>query len=124
MFARAARFVSVSAVLPAFLWFTPAHAEAARPTPAQALQLTPIQANVDYDTPTAEETDKCTVEPVKEGDVVGWALLDPTGRTLRRFLDTNGDNKVDLWCSTAGSGWAERGGASIATKTAPSTSGG
>ena len=98
MFARAARFVSVSAVLPAFLWFTPAHVQAARPTPAQALQLTPIQANVDYDTPTAEETDKCTVEPVKEGDVVGWALLDPTGRPLRRFLDTNGDNKVDLWC--------------------------
>src|SRR5262249_51254704 len=27
-----------------------------------------------------------------------WLLLDPQGRTLRRLIDSNGDNKPDVWC--------------------------
>ena len=29
---------------------------------------------------------------------MGWVVEDPRGITLRRFLDTNGDGKVDQWC--------------------------
>ena len=70
----------------------------ARVTAAQALRLRPIQPDVDYDTPSEAEMEKCRVQMVSEDKVAGWLVLDPAGQVLRRFLDTNGDNRVDLWC--------------------------
>lgn len=29
---------------------------------------------------------------------MGYVVKDPNGLILRRFLDTNGDNKLDQWC--------------------------
>jgi hypothetical protein len=53
---------------------------------------------VDYDAPTEEIAAKCSVQSKTDGQGAGWIVLDPAGQLLRRFLDTNGDNRVDLWC--------------------------
>lgn len=68
------------------------------PSPEQALRLNPIQADVEYTRPTEEEVPQCTVRVIRAEGVVGWLVQDPAGLPLRRFLDTNGDNKVDQWC--------------------------
>lgn len=68
------------------------------PSPEQALRLTPIQADVDYSRPSEEEVPRCTVRVIRADGAVGWLVEDPAGLPLRRFLDTNGDNKVDQWC--------------------------
>lgn len=70
----------------------------ARVTAAQALGLRPIQSGVEYDTPAEAEMANCSVQMKSENGAAGWLVLDQGGQLLRRFLDTNGDNKVDLWC--------------------------
>lgn len=72
-------------------------ASAATPTAEQALGLKPVQKDVDYDIPKAENLPKCTIEVEKHGAGSGWHVKDADGSTLRRFIDTNGDNTVDLW---------------------------
>jgi thiol-disulfide isomerase/thioredoxin len=73
-------------------------AQTAKPTPAIALALKPIQSDVDYDTPTGEEVAKCSVDAKTSGGGAGWQVLNSAGQLLRRFVDTNGDNKIDQWC--------------------------
>ncbi len=68
------------------------------PSPEQALRLTPIQPDVDYSRPSAQDVPRCMVRVIRAEGVVGWLVEDPAGLPLRRFLDTNGDNKVDQWC--------------------------
>ncbi len=75
----------------------PTGAVAAGPTAAQALQLKPIQPDVEYDTPTGDQVKQCTIAPVREGKQVGWVLRDGQGLMLRKFMDSNGDNVVDQW---------------------------
>ncbi|MFV1966143.1 MAG: redoxin family protein [Pirellulaceae bacterium] len=70
----------------------------AAPTVAQALKLTPLQDGVDFDQPTPEEVEKCTLKSQDTAGGSGWIVFDESGRILRRFLDSNGDNKIDLWC--------------------------
>jgi peroxiredoxin len=70
---------------------------AATPTAEQALKLMPIQKNVDYDRPNAEETARCKISARKIDGHVGWVVEDAQGNMLRRFTDTNGDNMVDQW---------------------------
>lgn len=70
---------------------------AQQPKAEEALRLSPIQKGVDYDRPTPEEAAKCKISMVKGGGQSGWVVVDPQGSTLRRFLDTNGDNVVDQW---------------------------
>lgn len=72
--------------------------EAGTPTAAQALALRPIQKDVEYDRPAGEDKAKCTVKPHGERETTGWVVRDHLGRFLRKFVDTNRDNKVDLWC--------------------------
>lgn len=67
---------------------------AAPPTAEQALGLSPIQKGVQYDIPEKAAISKCTVT----SDASGWIVRSDAGQMLRRFLDTNGDNKVDQWC--------------------------
>jgi len=71
--------------------------DAGAPPVEQALKLAPVQKGVDYDRPTPEEAAKCVVTPIKEGKLSGWIVQDSNGTLLRRFLDTNGDNLVDIW---------------------------
>ncbi len=68
------------------------------PSVEQALRLKPVQADVDYDVPTPEEARNCTLKAEKIGTGTGWVVRDPAGRLLRRFIDSNADNVVDMWC--------------------------
>jgi thiol-disulfide isomerase/thioredoxin len=68
------------------------------PTPEMALRFKPVQPFVDYATPTAEEIRSCTIRPEKNGKVTAWVVRSGNGEILRRFADTNSDNKVDQWC--------------------------
>jgi hypothetical protein len=63
------------------------------------LALKPRQAGVALSTPTPQEQETCKVELVSGGRQggSGWLLLDPRGLPLRRFFDTNGDKKIDVW---------------------------
>lgn len=70
----------------------------APPTLEQALALKPIQSDVEYDQPTAAEKKTCKVVSAKEIGERGWIVQDGNGRLLRRFVDTNGDNRLDQWC--------------------------
>ncbi len=71
---------------------------AAGPSAADALKLQPVQPGVDYDQPSEAEIAKCEIRPYKSGKARGWVVQDASGKPLRRFLDSNADNKVDLWC--------------------------
>src|SRR5262245_16495853 len=80
------------------LALSPQMAWAAKPTAVEALKLVPVQKDVDYDVPDAKEIETCTVDVETVGGITGWVVKTPGGQVLRRFLDTNGDNKVDQWC--------------------------
>jgi thiol-disulfide isomerase/thioredoxin len=76
----------------------PLAALAAKPSAKDALDLRPVQKDVEYDIPDAKEIEKCSVEVIKVGGFTGYAVTTDSGQLLRRFLDTNGDNRVDQWC--------------------------
>jgi len=76
----------------------PGLAEAAKPPVAEALKLKPVQSDIDYDIPSDAEIERCQLEPYKAGKISGWEVLDGDNHVLRRYLDTNADNKVDQWC--------------------------
>jgi len=73
-------------------------AQAAPPSAESALDLKPVQRDVPYQTPAADDVAKCKVVIVKNDLGSGWAVEMADGTRLRQFLDTDGDNKVDLWC--------------------------
>jgi thiol-disulfide isomerase/thioredoxin len=73
-------------------------AHAADPTVDQALKLAPIQKGISYDIPDAKDVAKCTIKAEKGDNLTGWAVYGPASEPLRRFLDTNGDGQIDLWC--------------------------
>ena len=68
----------------------------AAPTVAQMLGFRP-KHEVDMTTPTAAEQAACKVELVKAGRGSGWVLKNEKGDVLRRYMDTNADNKIDVW---------------------------
>ncbi len=72
----------------------------AAPTVEQMLTFQPRQKSVAISTPTQAEYPQCKVELVQgtSPGSTGWALRDPQGRFLRRFMDTNGDRYPDQWC--------------------------
>ncbi|MGA2060903.1 MAG: thioredoxin-like domain-containing protein [Thermoguttaceae bacterium] len=80
-----------------FVIFNAAMASAATPTVEQALNLTPVQAGVDYDRPGPQDIPKCKITAKKINGQVGWIVEGPDGAILRKFVDTNGDNVVDQW---------------------------
>lgn len=57
----------------------------------------PKQRDVEYETPKPEEYAKCKLEVERRGKGSGWVVLGPAGQVLRKFLDTDGDNKMDQW---------------------------
>ncbi|MEM9645708.1 MAG: thioredoxin, partial [Planctomycetota bacterium] len=70
----------------------------AAPTVLQALKLAPVQADVEYQRVPAGEEGQCKLRDIERDDWAGWEVVSPDGELLRRFADTNGDSKVDLWC--------------------------
>ncbi len=79
------------------------HAQAKRtpPTPAQMLdpRFAPKHDDVVISMPTPDELPGCTVSSVQGGTAgsSGWILFDSKKQPLRRFYDSNGDDKVDVW---------------------------
>ncbi|GIW81753.1 MAG: thioredoxin [Gemmatales bacterium] len=75
------------------------HLVQAAPTVAQMLSFQPKQKDVVYSTPTAEEQRSCKVELVSgsKTGANGWLLRDPKGLPLRRYFDSNGNKKVNIW---------------------------
>lgn len=70
---------------------------AAKPSPQAALELAPVQRDVQYERPAKDQIDKCVVESLGGDTTSGWLVRDGNGQVLRRFADTNKDNKIDLW---------------------------
>ncbi len=70
----------------------------AAPTVAQMLNFRPRQEGVVITTPAPEKQSDCKVELVKgPGRGSGWVLKDESGNLLRRFFDSNDDNRIDVW---------------------------
>lgn len=86
----------VAGCLLAWLWTTPLQAA---PTVEQMLQFRPRQANVDMSTPTKEEQATCEVKLVNgtRAGSSGWMLVDARQRPLRKFFDSDGDKRIDVW---------------------------
>jgi thiol-disulfide isomerase/thioredoxin len=96
--ARRSRTAAALASISLYGLFSPDNAQAAPPTAEAALGLQPVQTDVRYEKPTAEEIARCKVVDIKMGNWTGWAVQTAEGTPLRRFADTDGDKKVDLWC--------------------------
>lgn len=71
---------------------------AAPPSAAAALGLKPVQDGVEYEQVEPGDVEKCEVRDIERDDWSGWEVSGADGTLLRRFADTNGDKKVDLWC--------------------------
>lgn len=70
------------------------------PTVADLLKLQPILNGVDYEIPAdAAAVGACKIETVfnAQKKAVGVALRDGQGKLLRRFIDSDGDNRMDQW---------------------------
>ncbi len=93
---RAVRTIVV-ALLSTILIQCCSDAIAATPSPAAALALKPVQPGIDYERVPADGVDECSVEDLRIDDWSGWEVVAPDGSVLRRFADTNGDKRVDLW---------------------------
>ncbi len=74
-----------------------APASAAPPTVTAMLSFHPRQEGVVCTTPASDKQTGCKVELVKSGRGSGWVLKDDEGSLLRRFFDSNGDNRIDVW---------------------------
>jgi hypothetical protein len=61
------------------------------------LAFTPRQSGVDCTMLTPDQQKSCKVTLVKGRGGSGWLLSDAGGQPVRRFYDSNGDNKIDLW---------------------------
>jgi thiol-disulfide isomerase/thioredoxin len=70
----------------------------AAPTVALMLSFKPRQEGVVCTTPAADKQDSCKVELVRGAQGgSGWVLKDEEGNLLRRFFDSNGDKRPDIW---------------------------
>ena len=71
----------------------------AAPPPAvkETMAFLPKQKDVEYETPKLDEYAKCKVELERKGKSSGWVVLGPAGQIVRKFLDTDGDGKIDSW---------------------------
>ena len=70
----------------------------ATPTAERALSLQPVQPHVNFEMPAASEQSKCKVEVVSQPGLAGWEVYNDKNQLLRRFIDSNGDKKIDQWC--------------------------
>ncbi|WP_068263126.1 redoxin family protein [Rubripirellula obstinata] len=70
---------------------------AAAPAASAALKLEPVQPDVDFERVPGDQAKFCKVSDIDRKGWSGWQVSGPDGAMLRRFADTNGDKKVDLW---------------------------
>lgn len=75
----------------------PSKAVAAAYTVKDVMAFTPKQQDVEFESPKPDDYPKCKLEVERKGKGSGWVLLGPAGQVLRKFLDTDGDKKIDQW---------------------------
>ncbi len=63
----------------------------------QALAYQPTQKGVDYDKPTETEVENLRLENASTIGQTGFVVRDASNRILRRFVDTQGNRKIDTW---------------------------
>src|SRR5687768_12482764 len=71
----------------------------AAPTVAQMLTFKPKFEDVHISTTAAEEHAACEVKLItgtRQG-ASGWLMVDAKKQSVRRFFDSNGDKKIDMW---------------------------
>jgi thiol-disulfide isomerase/thioredoxin len=91
------RLLVVAVALGAALLTCCSRSVAQTPTPEQALQYRPAQKDVEYDIPAPGDVKRCKVELERGEGVSGFAVFDPNGLTLRRYVDSNNDRYIDQW---------------------------
>lgn len=64
----------------------------------KALSQKPLQDDVPFDTVAGDKIEQCDIEELTRPDGKGFLVTGEGGQTLRWFVDTNGDNKLDRWC--------------------------
>ncbi len=76
-----------------------AMAQANNKPPSALLNFRPTLPGVEYDTPTDPAAiNACKVETVVvQNRSIGYALRDGQGKLLRRYVDNDGDNRLDQW---------------------------
>jgi thiol-disulfide isomerase/thioredoxin len=92
---------SLQCCVPVFCWLlvlAPVSA-LAQPAPSDLLKFRPTLPSVDADTPTDPAAiNACKVETVVvQNRSIGYALRDGQGKLLRRFVDNDGNGKMDQW---------------------------
>ncbi|NNJ27219.1 TlpA disulfide reductase family protein [Alienimonas chondri] len=99
---RSARAWATAAVLAAAPLAVGPQTAAAQSTPPASAILSTYQPKVaggpgvEIETPPESEWDKCVVEPIRGNDS-GYVVSSPDGQTLRRILDADGDNTIELF---------------------------
>ena len=74
------------------------NASAETPSASAALSLKPVQTGIEFEQVEPQNVEKCEVQDIRHPKWTGWEVVAQDGTLLRRFADTNGDKKVDLWC--------------------------
>lgn len=87
------RFLALTVIMLA----APSPLLAEAPAIATALRLAPLQRGIEYDQPKEEEIASCTIKAEKIDGASAWVVRDRDGVVIRQFLDSNGDNVVDIW---------------------------
>jgi len=69
----------------------------AAPSVSEALMISPKQAGIEPDRPTAAQLPDCTIRAEKINGTTAWVVRGASGDILRQFADSNGDKIVDTW---------------------------
>ena len=95
---------SLRCCVPVFCWLlvlapVAALAQTKGYAPGDLLKFRPTLPGVEYDTPTDPAAiNACKVETVVvQNRSIGYALRDGQGKLLRRFVDNDGNGKMDQW---------------------------
>lgn len=88
------RFQSIISLGTALLFSLLAlESQAAAPSAGAALKLKPVQPGIEYDSPSPQEAEECTIKL----ENAAWVVRNPRGTVLRKFSDSDKDNVVDTW---------------------------
>jgi thiol-disulfide isomerase/thioredoxin len=92
------RSFAVAVALSLSPFAAPLRAASDDPTVEQALRLSPVQKDVEFDKPARDAIEKCSIKSEKVDAAPAWVVYGPAGELMRRFVDTNSDGAVDQWC--------------------------
>jgi thiol-disulfide isomerase/thioredoxin len=65
------------------------------PTIELVMKFVPQQTDVDFELVDPKNYKQCKINIIKEGKTSGYVVTGPNGQVLRRFMDTDGNGKVD-----------------------------